>query len=85
MTNKERGNGRCKPPALEDESELRFRIDEAARYAPIENMGISPQCGFASTVGWPLSAFLDAQSFDYLAIDAAGKLHRSARAKAAST
>ena len=30
-------------------------------------------------------AFLDAQSFDYLAIDAAGKLHRPARAKAAST
>ena len=46
-----------KTPALEDESALRSRIDEAARYAPIENMGISPQCGFASTVGGnPLSA-----------------------------
>ena len=30
-------------------------------------------------------AFLDAQQFDYLAIDATGKLHRPARAEAAST
>ena len=46
-----------KTPALEDESALRSRIDEAARYAPIENLGLSPQCGFASTVGGnPLSA-----------------------------
>jgi 5-methyltetrahydropteroyltriglutamate--homocysteine methyltransferase len=46
-----------KTPMLEDESALRSRIDEASRYAPIENMGISPQCGFASTVGGnPLSA-----------------------------
>ena len=46
-----------KTPTLEDESALRTRIDEAASYAPIENLGISPQCGFASTVGGnPLSA-----------------------------
>jgi 5-methyltetrahydropteroyltriglutamate--homocysteine methyltransferase len=46
-----------KTPMLEDESALRSRIDEASRYAPIENLGISPQCGFASTVGGnPLSA-----------------------------
>jgi 5-methyltetrahydropteroyltriglutamate--homocysteine methyltransferase len=46
-----------KIPALETESGLRSRIDEAAQYASIENMGISPQCGFASTVGGnPLSA-----------------------------
>jgi 5-methyltetrahydropteroyltriglutamate--homocysteine methyltransferase len=46
-----------KTPALEDEGDLRSRIDEAARFAPMEDMGISPQCGFASTVGGnPLSA-----------------------------
>jgi 5-methyltetrahydropteroyltriglutamate--homocysteine methyltransferase len=45
-----------KTPTLEEERVLRSRIDEAALYAPIENMGISPQCGFASTVGGnPLS------------------------------
>jgi 5-methyltetrahydropteroyltriglutamate--homocysteine methyltransferase len=25
------------------------RIDEASRYVPIENLALSPQCGFAST------------------------------------
>jgi 5-methyltetrahydropteroyltriglutamate--homocysteine methyltransferase len=38
-----------KEPRLESEDELRRRIDEAARYVPIENLALSPQCGFAST------------------------------------
>jgi 5-methyltetrahydropteroyltriglutamate--homocysteine methyltransferase len=38
-----------KEPALESMDELRRRIDEAAKYVPIENLAISPQCGFAST------------------------------------
>ena len=38
-----------KEPRLESPDELRRRIDEAARYVPIENLAISPQCGFAST------------------------------------
>jgi 5-methyltetrahydropteroyltriglutamate--homocysteine methyltransferase len=38
-----------KTPELESPDELRRRIDEAARYVPIENLAISPQCGFAST------------------------------------
>jgi 5-methyltetrahydropteroyltriglutamate--homocysteine methyltransferase len=33
---------------LEHEDELRRRIDEAARYVPLENLALSPQCGFAS-------------------------------------
>jgi methionine synthase II (cobalamin-independent) len=37
-----------KEPALESQDELRRRIDEAARYVPIENLALSPQCGFAS-------------------------------------
>ena len=39
-----------KEPALESVDDLRRRIDEAARYVPIERLAISPQCGFASTV-----------------------------------
>jgi 5-methyltetrahydropteroyltriglutamate--homocysteine methyltransferase len=35
---------------LEAKDELRRRIDEAARYMPLENLGLSPQCGFASTL-----------------------------------
>jgi len=37
-----------KVPALEREDDLRRRIDEAARYVPLENLALSPQCGFAS-------------------------------------
>jgi methionine synthase II (cobalamin-independent) len=38
-----------KLPQLEDQSMLMRRIDEASRYVPLENLALSPQCGFAST------------------------------------
>jgi 5-methyltetrahydropteroyltriglutamate--homocysteine methyltransferase len=38
-----------KLPLLEDASVLIRRIEEAARYMPLQNMGLSPQCGFSST------------------------------------
>jgi len=34
---------------LEDKETLLRRIDEASRYVPLENLALSPQCGFAST------------------------------------
>jgi 5-methyltetrahydropteroyltriglutamate--homocysteine methyltransferase len=34
---------------LEDRDALRRRIDEAARYVPLERLCLSPQCGFSST------------------------------------
>ncbi|MBV9609604.1 MAG: methionine synthase, partial [Acidobacteria bacterium] len=37
-------------PQLESADELMRRIDEASRYVPLENLAISPQCGFASTM-----------------------------------
>jgi 5-methyltetrahydropteroyltriglutamate--homocysteine methyltransferase len=37
-----------KNPALESVDSLLQRIDEAARYAPMDRLGICPQCGFAS-------------------------------------
>jgi methionine synthase II (cobalamin-independent) len=40
-----------KRPELEDAAELLGRIDEAASFHPRERLGLSPQCGFASTVG----------------------------------
>jgi methionine synthase II (cobalamin-independent) len=40
-----------KKPALESKDELKRRIDEAARYVPLERLALSPQCGFASTIG----------------------------------
>ena len=36
--------------ALESKDVLKRRIDEAARYAPLEQLALSPQCGFSSTV-----------------------------------
>jgi 5-methyltetrahydropteroyltriglutamate--homocysteine methyltransferase len=39
-----------KKPALEADDELRARIDEAARFVPLERLALSPQCGFASTM-----------------------------------
>jgi 5-methyltetrahydropteroyltriglutamate--homocysteine methyltransferase len=39
-----------KVPQLEPLDELRHRVDAAAKYVPLENLAISPQCGFASDV-----------------------------------
>lgn len=36
--------------SLESTDELKRRIDEAAQYIPLEQMCLSPQCGFSSTV-----------------------------------
>jgi 5-methyltetrahydropteroyltriglutamate--homocysteine methyltransferase len=38
-----------KRPELEPKDALRRRIEEAAKYAPIEQLCLSPQCGFSST------------------------------------
>ena len=35
---------------LENKDDLKRRIDEAAKYVPLEQLALSPQCGFASTV-----------------------------------
>ena len=39
-----------KKPELESKDELKRRIDSAAKLVPIEQLCISPQCGFSSTV-----------------------------------
>ncbi|MGI9006118.1 MAG: 5-methyltetrahydropteroyltriglutamate--homocysteine S-methyltransferase [Streptosporangiaceae bacterium] len=39
-----------KSGALEDPDALKRRIDEAARYVPLDQLCLSPQCGFSSTV-----------------------------------
>lgn len=38
-----------KVPQMEDTNVLEKRINEAAQYVPMENLALSPQCGFAST------------------------------------
>jgi 5-methyltetrahydropteroyltriglutamate--homocysteine methyltransferase len=39
-----------KRPELESKDDLKRRIDEASRYVPIEQLCLSGQCGFSSTV-----------------------------------
>lgn len=48
-----------KAPDLESPALLRRRIDEASRYVPLENLAISPQCGFASVAEGNLLTFDD--------------------------
>ena len=36
--------------ALESKDDLKRRIDEAARFVPLDQLCLSPQCGFSSTV-----------------------------------
>ena len=38
-----------KTPQLESLDEICRRVDEAARHADLDQLGLSPQCGFAST------------------------------------
>jgi 5-methyltetrahydropteroyltriglutamate--homocysteine methyltransferase len=35
---------------LESKDDLKRRIEQAAKYAPLDQLALSPQCGFASTV-----------------------------------
>ena len=46
-----------KTPVLESIESIARRVDEASRFVPLDQLAISPQCGFASSVaGNPLTA-----------------------------
>jgi len=57
-----------KAPRLESVEELCRRIDEAARFVPLDRLALSPQCGFASTM----------EGNRVTAADQRAKLHRVA-------
>jgi 5-methyltetrahydropteroyltriglutamate--homocysteine methyltransferase len=38
-----------KSPELESKDSIKRKIDEAAKFVPLENLCLSPQCGFSST------------------------------------
>ena len=50
-----------KEPALESEDELLRRIEQAAKYVPLENLAVSTQCGFASAASGNLITWDDMQ------------------------
>jgi 5-methyltetrahydropteroyltriglutamate--homocysteine methyltransferase len=56
-----------KIPLLESTSDLERRVNEASQYIPLERLAVSPQCGFASTVGGnPLSLEDEKRKLDLL-------------------
>jgi 5-methyltetrahydropteroyltriglutamate--homocysteine methyltransferase len=59
---------------LEDKDALKRRIDEAAKYAPMEQLALSPQCGFSSTVHGNNIAVEDQRSKLRLVIDTAREM-----------
>jgi 5-methyltetrahydropteroyltriglutamate--homocysteine methyltransferase len=63
-----------KTPALEPIDALRRRVDEAAKYVPLEYLAVSPQCGFASAVtGNPVTEDDQKRKLS-LVIELAGKI-----------
>jgi 5-methyltetrahydropteroyltriglutamate--homocysteine methyltransferase len=59
---------------LESQDELRQRIDEAAKYVPLENLALSPQCGFASSFPGNLLSLDDQRRKLELVVDTARKV-----------
>ncbi len=63
-----------KEPRLESQDALRRRIDEAARHVPLENLALSPQCGFASVAAGNLLSTDDQWRKLELVVDTARKV-----------
>ena len=63
-----------KEPKLESQDELRRRIDEAAKFVPLENLALSPQCGFASVAAGNLLSAGEQWSKLALVVDTAQKV-----------
>lgn len=59
---------------LESKDALKRRIDEAAKYAPMEQLALSPQCGFSSTVHGNNIAVEDQRNKLRLVIDTAREM-----------
>jgi 5-methyltetrahydropteroyltriglutamate--homocysteine methyltransferase len=60
-----------KTPRLESVDQLRRRVEEASRYVDAERLAISPQCGFASTMGGNPVTEADERAKLKLCVDAA--------------
>jgi 5-methyltetrahydropteroyltriglutamate--homocysteine methyltransferase len=63
-----------KVPQLETIDELKRRADEAAKYVDAERCAISPQCGFASTIGGNPVTEADERAKLRLCVEAAGAI-----------
>ena len=60
--------------ALETKDELKRRIDDAARYVPLDQLCLSPQCGFSSTVEGNVLSFDEQVAKLRLVVDTAAEV-----------
>jgi 5-methyltetrahydropteroyltriglutamate--homocysteine methyltransferase len=44
-----------KTPVLEDEDELVRRVEESSKFISVDQLAVSPQCGFSSGIGYQLT------------------------------
>jgi 5-methyltetrahydropteroyltriglutamate--homocysteine methyltransferase len=63
--------------ALEDKETLKRRIDEAARYLPLDQLCLSPQCGFSSTTDGNALTFDDQRRKLALVVETAAEVWRA--------
>jgi len=63
-----------KTPRLESLDALKRRTEDASRFLGMENLAISPQCGFASTMGGNPVTEADERAKLKLCVDAARKI-----------
>lgn len=66
-----------KVPQLESGDDLRRRIDEAAKYVPLENLALSPQFGFASVAAGNVISWDDQRRKLELLVETARKVWAS--------
>ena len=62
-----------KRPELESKDDLKRRIDEAAKYVPLDQLCLSPQCGFSSTVEGNVLTYDDEVAKLRLIVEVAGR------------
>jgi 5-methyltetrahydropteroyltriglutamate--homocysteine methyltransferase len=67
-----------KLPEVEGQDQLMRRIDEASRYLPVDNLALSPQCGFASAMEGNLLTEDDQWRKLELVVDTARKVWKDA-------
>jgi 5-methyltetrahydropteroyltriglutamate--homocysteine methyltransferase len=59
---------------LEDQDDLQRRLDEASKYLPLDQLALSPQCGFASVADGNLLSEDDQRRKLELVVDTARKV-----------
>jgi methionine synthase II (cobalamin-independent) len=66
-----------KTPVLEKLDELKRRTEEASKYVELDRLAISPQCGFASSIGGNPVTESDERAKLRLCVDASRQIWRS--------